>query len=84
MAGNSKHFIYDMANFESSRGRTPKFSNFFGFIEFNAYRRAYSNHCGSVQNCKARLVYMTLHRMYNTANTDCYFSHCTYYITIHI
>ena len=30
MAGNSKQFIYDMADFESARGRTSKFLNFLG------------------------------------------------------
>ena len=55
MAGNSKHFIYDMADFESARGCTSKFSNFFGSIEFYTYRRAYFKDCGSVQNFKARL-----------------------------
>ena len=62
MAGNSKYFIYDMADLESSRRRTSKFSNFFVSIEFYAFRRAYSNHCGSVQNCKARLIDIELNR----------------------
>ena len=58
MAGNSKYFIYDMADFESSRGCTSKFSNFFGSIEFYAYRRAYFEDCGSVQKLVARLLYI--------------------------
>ena len=56
MAGNSKYFIYDMADFESSRGCTSKFSNFFGSIEFYAYRRAYFEDCGSLQKLVARLL----------------------------
>ena len=58
MAGNSKYFIYDMADFESSRGCTSKFSNFFGSIEFHAYRRAYFEDFGSVQKLVARLIRM--------------------------
>ena len=34
---------------KSARGCTTKFSNFFGSIEFYAYRRAYFEDCGSVQ-----------------------------------
>ena len=56
MAGNSKHFIYDMADFESARGHTSKFSNFLCRDAFLGQRRPYSNDCGSVQKFKARLV----------------------------
>ena len=61
MAGNSKHFIYDMADFESACGCTSKFSNFFGSMEFYTYRRAYFKDCNSVQNFKARLFYIDFH-----------------------
>ena len=57
MAGNSNHFIYDMADFESARGRTSKFSNFLCRDAFQGQRRPYSNECGSVQKFKARLIH---------------------------
>ena len=41
MARNSKHFIYDMVDFESTHGYTTKFSNFLSRVAFQEHHSSF-------------------------------------------